>query len=60
MAFDEVRAGWLYTNASYDPDGAWRAADEAFVQRLKDVAPRPAPQRAARPTRAWEERGVYG
>lgn len=33
---DEVDKGMLYTNESYDPDGEWRARDEAFVQKIKD------------------------
>ena len=28
--------GMLYTNESYDPEGAWRAKDEAFLQKIKD------------------------
>jgi hypothetical protein len=36
VGLDEVAMGMLYTNESYDPDGAWRAKDEAFIQKIKD------------------------
>jgi hypothetical protein len=36
VGLDEVDKGMLYTNESYDPDGEWRAQDEAFVQKIKD------------------------
>ena len=36
VGIDEVALGMLYTNESYDPDGEWRARDEAFVQKVMD------------------------
>jgi hypothetical protein len=36
VVMDEASLGMLYTNESYDPDGAWRAKDEAFMQKIKD------------------------